>query len=178
MAELSTLARPYAKAVFHAANEAKKLTEWSAALSYAAVVAQDRQMQVFLDHPSLTSEQKAEAFVDVCKGKISEQGQNLIHVLAEYKRLSLLPNIAVLFEELKSLQEKSVDVEVQTAFKLGSEHKKNLAKALSAKLDRKISIRSSVDKTLIGGVIIRAGDLVIDASVKGKLAKLAEAIGS
>ncbi len=178
MAELSTLARPYAKAAFYAACDAKKLTEWSEALSYAALVAQDEQMQVFLAHPALTSDQKANAFIDVCKGKISEHSQNLIYVLAENKRLSLLPQIAVLFEELKSLQEKSVDVTVQTAFKLSSKHEKNLAKALSAKLDRNISISSSVDKTLIGGVIIRAGDLVIDASVRGKLAKLAEAIGS
>ncbi len=178
MAELSTLARPYAKAAFQAASDDKQLTEWSAMLSYASLAAQDEQMKKVLDHPSLTSDQKAKAFVDVCEGKLSEKAQNMMHILAENKRLALLPQIASLFDELKALQEKSVDVAVTTAFELSGEQEANLVKALSAKLDRKITISSSTDKSLIGGVIIRAGDLVIDASVRGKLAKLAEAIGS
>jgi len=178
MAELSTLARPYAKAAFASASAANQLDDWSAMLSFASVVAQDETMETFIGSPALTQEEKAKTFVDVCDGKLSEQGQNLISVLAENKRLALLPQIAEQFEIFKSEQEKAVDVEIQTAFELKNEQEEKLAKALTAKLDRKVNLSSTVDRSIIGGAVIRAGDLVIDASVRGKLAKLAEAIGS
>ncbi|ARU59599.1 MAG: F0F1 ATP synthase subunit delta [Pseudomonadales bacterium] len=178
MAELSTIARPYAKAAFQAALSADQLADWSAMLAFASQVAQDVTMKDVLDNPSLTNEQKANAFADVCEGKLSEQGQNLVRVLAENKRLTLIPQISSLFEQLKALQEQSVDVSIESAFDLSSDQEKALAKALSTKLARKVNISSSVNRTLLGGAVIRAGDLVIDASVRGKLAKLAEAIGS
>lgn len=178
MAELSTLARPYAKAAFANALASNQLADWSAMLAFTSVVADDDAMKSVIGSPSMTHEQKAKAFVNVCDGKLSEQGQNLISVLAENKRLALLPQIAEQFEQFKSEQEKAVDVEIQTAFELKNEQEEKLATALATKLDRKVNLSSTVDRSIIGGAVIRAGDLVIDASVRGKLAKLAEAIGS
>jgi F-type H+-transporting ATPase subunit delta len=178
MAELSTLARPYAKAVFATALEQGKLADWSAMLAFSSVIVADESMKAFIDNPSVTHDRKAEALNEVCEGKLSEQGRNLLSILAENKRLALLPQIATQFDQLKAEQEKAVDVEILTAFELKTEQEEKLAKALAAKLDRKVNLSSKVDRSIIGGAVIRAGDLVIDASVRGKLAKLAEAIGS
>lgn len=178
MAESITIARPYAKAAFQAAQDTNALAEWSEQLAFAAAVAGDETMSVVLDHPSLTSAQKAEIFADVCDGKLNEQGKNFVAVLAENDRLALLPEIAEMFEILKSQQERSVDVQVESAFELGSEQQDKLAQALSKKLDRNVVVSASTNSALLGGAIIRANDLVIDASVRGKLAKLAEAIGA
>lgn len=178
MAELTTVARPYAKAAYQEAQNQNALAEWSAMLELGALVAADENMKTILDHPSLTSEEKAQTFVDVCEGKLSDYGKNFIFVLAENNRLVLLPEIAALFELYKSHQEKSVDVEVESAFELNAEQQEKLAQALAKKLDRKVNISSTTNPELLGGVIMRAEDLVIDASVRGKLAKLAEAINS
>jgi len=178
MAELITLARPYAKAVFEFADAAGDLATWSNTLAVSAAVAQEGAMQKTLANPSLTAAQKAEAFVSVCGDAISDKAANLLRVLSENKRLELLPQIAVLFEQFKSQREKAVDVHVETAFELSGDLEAKLAKALSAKLDREVTVQSSVDQGLLGGVVVRAGDTVIDGSVRGRLAKLAEAMNS
>ncbi len=178
MAESITIARPYAKAAFQAAKDSDALAQWSDMLHYASAVAADETMSVVLDLPGLTSEQKAEIFTDACGENLSQDGKNFIVILAQNKRIGLLPEIANLFEHFKAQLEKSVDVEVESAFELGSEQQDKLAQALSKKLDRHVVISSTVNQSLIGGAIIRAHDLVIDASVRGKIAKLAEAIGA
>jgi len=178
MAESITIARPYAKAAFEAAKDKDALTEWSNMLAYASAVALDENMSVVLDHPALTSEQKAQLFSDVCGDKLTTEAKNFIFVLSEHDRLGLVPDIAELFENFKAQLEKSVDVEVESAFELGKEQQDKLAQALSKKLDRNVVVTSTVNETLIGGAIIRAQDLVIDASVRGKIAKLAEAISA
>ena len=178
MAELTTLARPYAKAAFEFAQNQKKLTEWSAMLGLASAVSVDATVQQVLRAPRMTGEMKADTFVEVCGDKLDAKVQNFIHVLAENDRLLLLPEIAGLFELFKAEQEKSVDVEVTSAFALNNEQKDKLAKVLSARLSREVRLHATEDSTLIGGVVIRAGDLVIDGSVRGKIAKLAEALKS
>ncbi|MDX1799692.1 MAG: F0F1 ATP synthase subunit delta [Marinobacter sp.] len=178
MAELITLARPYANAVFAAAQQSKQLDEWSDMLAFAAAVASDPQTKALVTHPTLPDDKKAAAFADFCEGKLSEQGQNFVALLAENRRLLLLPEITVLFEGLRAQLERSVSVELATPFELTEEQTNKLVEALSRKLDRKVNLSTAMDKTLIGGVVIRAGDVVIDASVRGKLKKLAEAIGS
>jgi len=178
MAESITIARPYAKASFEAARTGDALDAWSSMLAYASAIAKDENMVVVLDHPALTSQAKADAFCDVCGDNLNEQGKNLIRVLSENDRIGLLPEIASLFDVLKAQLEQSVDVEVESAFDLGSEQQEKLAQALSKKLDRKVNVTSSVNAELMGGAIVRANDLVIDASVRGKLAKLAEAVGA
>ena len=176
MAELSTLARPYAKAAFEYAAGANDLATWSKQLATAAAVAQEDKMVKVLASPSLTSEQQAQAFIDVCGEELSGNAQNFIKVLSENKRIALLPFISALFEEFKANREKSVDVEIATAFELDAGIQDKLAKALSAKLEREVKVQASVNKDLLGGVVVRAADVVIDGSIRGRLAKLAEAM--
>ncbi|MCJ8169442.1 F0F1 ATP synthase subunit delta [Atopomonas sediminilitoris] len=178
MAELTTLARPYAKAAFQHAVSVQQLGQWSSMLSLTAAVAADSTMQAFLSAPQMTDEQKAQAFTQVCAEQLDEAARNFVGVLAENKRLALLPEIAALFEQYKAEQEQSVDVEVTSAFALGSDQQDKLAKALSARLRREVRMHTSEDASLIGGIIVRAGDLVIDGSVRGKIAQLAEALKS
>lgn len=178
MAELSTLARPYAKAAFEAARDRADLSGWSAQLTTAAVVTQDATIAALLGSPSYTAEQMAETVIGVCGDALQEDGRNFIQVLAGNKRLPLLPEILSLFEQYKANQEKSIEVEVRSAYDLGVETTQTLANVLSKKLEREVKVDSTLDQSLIGGVLIRAGDLVIDGSVRGRLNKLAEAMNS
>jgi F-type H+-transporting ATPase subunit delta len=178
MAELSTLARPYARAAFEFAVNVNDLAAWSASLSTAAKVSQAENMQKVLSSPSLTSEQQAKQFVDVCGDELSANAQNFIKVLAENKRLPLLPEITSLFDEFKANREKSVDVEVATVFELDEALQQKLAATLSEKLEREVNLQTTIDKDLIGGVVIRAADIVIDGSISGRLAKLSEAMNA
>ena len=178
MAELSTLARPYAKAAFEYARDKKELSQWAQQLATAAAVTLDESMQSVLGNPSLTAEQQARTLTDVCGEALDAQAGNFIAVLASNKRLALLLEISSLFEQYKANQEKSVDVEVVSAFDLADAARDKLAEALGKKLERQVKVRTSTDSTLLGGVLIRAGDLVIDGSVRGRLNKLAEALNS
>ncbi len=178
MAELSTIARPYAKAAFEYARENNSLAQWSEQLAIVAAVTGDESMQVVLDNPGITASQQAQTLNDVCGEAIGPQVRNFVVILASNKRLSLLPEICTLFEQHKANQEKSVDVEVVSAFEVAEETKNKLAEALGKKLEREVRVSSSIDEDLLGGVLIRAGDLVIDGSVRGRLNKLSEAINS
>ena len=178
MAELTTLARPYAKAAFEYAQANQQLTQWSELLGLAGAVSQDATIQRVLKAPRLTSTDKATTFIEVCGDKFSAQVRNFLSIVAENNRLELLPEIAALFDLYKAEQERSVDVDVTSAFALNDEQQDKLAKVLSARLGREVRLHAAEDASLIGGVVIRAGDLVIDGSVRGKLAKLAEALKS
>ena len=178
MAELTTLARPYAKAAFEHAQAHQQLASWSAMLGLAAAVSQDDTMQRVLKAPRLTSAEKATTFNEVCGDKFDAQARNFLSIVSENNRMELLPEIADMFELYKAEQEKSVDVDVTSAFALNDEQQDKLAKVLSARLGREVRLHAAEDASLIGGVVIRAGDLVIDGSVRGKLAKLAEALKS
>ena len=178
MAELTTLARPYAKAAFEYAQAHQQLANWSAMLGLAAAVSQDDTMQRVLKAPRLTSTEKATTFVEVCGDKFDAQARNFLSIVSENNRMELLPEIADMFELYKAEQEKSVDVDVTSAFALNDEQQDKLAKVLSARLGREVRLHAAEDASLIGGVVIRAGDLVIDGSVRGKLASLAEALKS
>ncbi len=178
MAELSTLARPYAKAAFEYARDKADLAGWSAQLATVAVVTQDAVIAAVLGSPSYTAEQMAETLIGVCGDALQEDGGNFVRVLASNKRLPLLPEIQALFEKYKANQEKTIEVEVVSAYDLGAETEQTLADVLSKKLEREVTVDSTIDRSLIGGVLIRAGDLVIDGSVRGRLNKLAEAMNS
>ncbi|MCX2840924.1 F0F1 ATP synthase subunit delta [Microbulbifer thermotolerans] len=178
MAELSTLARPYAKAAFSYAQAASDLNGWSTALATAAAVSQSEKVRELLENPQLTSEERADKFLSICSDELSEAGGNFIRLLAENQRLSLLPEISALFEELKAQAEATLDVEVISARPLSESQAQKLTQALSKKFAREVHLHSSVDESLLGGAIIRAGDTVIDGTVRGRLAKLAEAMNS
>lgn len=178
MAELITLARPYAKAAFEDACAQNALGEWLNMLQWAGAVVSDAQVMVALDKPGLTTEQKANIVIDICEGKLTEHGKNFVRILAENKRLSLLPEIACLFEHLKAEQEKTLDVEVLSARALDAQQTNTLSESLRKRFDRNIELSCVVDEKLLGGIIIRTGDTVIDGSVRGKLARLSDAMNS
>ncbi len=178
MAELSTLARPYAKAAFEYALEKGDLSEWSGQLATAAAVTAEEGMAAVLNNPSLTDTEQAGLLNDVCGDATGAAVKNFVSILAANKRLGLLPEISSQFELYKANQEKSVDVEVISAFDLADETVDRLAGALGKKLEREVKVSSSTDRDLLGGVLIRAGDLVIDGSVRGRLNKLAEAMNT
>lgn len=176
MAELTTLARPYAKAAFEFARAQNDLAGWSSMLGTAAAVASNKTVQNMLSTPSIAAPEKGAMFVSVCGDALNEKGQNLVQVLAENKRMDLLPEIYALFENLKAQVEKTLDVSITSAFEVSNELAEKLVQALSKKLDRKVTLQTSVDSTLIGGALINAGDMVIDGSIRGRLAQLAEAM--
>lgn len=178
MAESITLARPYAKAAFEVALHDKALDQWSKMLALAAAITEHDSVNSVLRDPSLSSDQIADSFIAVGGEEINEKGQNFIRLLAENKRLVLLPEVSELYEILKANQERSVDVEVTTAFEISSDIAEKLADSLKSRLERDINLATKVDQKLLGGAVIRAGDTVIDSSVRGKLSKLAESMNS
>jgi len=178
MAELITLARPYAKAAFERAKAQQALAEWAEVLNAAGQVAADEATRQLLTDPGLAEQKKADVILD-CTGKsVSEEQRNFLTILADNRRLALLPEIATLFNSFRADLERAIDINVSSAFELTAEQQQKLAEALSRKLDRNVQIEAAVDKSLIGGLVVRTGDLVIDASVRGKLTKLAESLGS
>jgi F-type H+-transporting ATPase subunit delta len=151
---------------------------WAQQLATAAAVAADQRLKVVLSDPALTAEQQAKTLGDVCGDALGAHVRNFIGVLAANKRLSLLPEIYSLFAQYKANQEKTVDVEVISAFDLADATRDKLAAVLGKKLEREVKVRTSTDRNLLGGVLIRAGDLVIDGSIRGRLNKLAAAMNS
>jgi len=172
MAERLTLARPYAEAIFQLAQSDNALAQWSDVLQSLALIASDEQMQDIISNPETDDEALFGLIVSIT-GKLDTKGENLVRVLMENDRLALLPEIGTLYEEHRAQAEASVDVEVSSAVKLEAGQEKLIAAALEKKLGKKIKLSSSVDESLIGGVVIQAGDLVIDGSVKGRLGELA-----
>ena len=176
MAELQTLARPYARAAFEYASGEAELDAWLRELSLIAAVVSDERVQNMLRNPSLTTVQQAAQFVELCGDELGESRQRFVHVLAENRRLALAAQIAELFAQLKAQREQTVAVELISAFDMPDEVSERIAVALGKRLDREVVVSSHTDSDLIGGVLIRAGDLVIDGSVRGRLNKLAEAL--
>ncbi|WP_049723045.1 F0F1 ATP synthase subunit delta [Gilvimarinus polysaccharolyticus] len=178
MAELITLARPYAKAAFTFARDNGDLAGWAKQLKTLAIVSGYSKVEKIISSPALTPAQQAGTLVEVCGDEIDAKVKNFVELLAENKRLALLPEVFALFDALKTAHEQSVDIEMTTAFELDDASQQKLADALSAKLARKIKVSTVVDSKLLAGVIIKAGDLVIDGSMRGRLEKLAKAINS
>jgi F-type H+-transporting ATPase subunit delta len=171
--ERTTLARPYAEAVGKLAAEAKAWDLWSGRLALLAQVAGDAQVRALADNPALSAERVSEVILAVCGDKLGAEGGNLVKLLSENKRLSLLPEIVASFEALKSAQEGELTAHVTTAYELTAMQLAALAAKLEAKFGRKITATQSVDAELIGGVVIQVGDEVIDSSVRGGLESLA-----
>ena len=173
MAEISTIARPYAVAAFKLGKETKSLAKWSEMLKFASAVSTDEKMLAFILNPKVLANELQDAFLNVCGKNLNEQGQNLIKVLVEYGRMSLLPAISSAFEELKAQDEGVLDAQIIAAAKISATQTKDLVKRLEAKFGKKVEATVSVDPEIIGGIKIIVGDTVIDASVKGQLQNLA-----
>lgn len=175
MAESTTIARPYARAAFETASAAGEggYARWSDMLSAAASVAADEHMRTVLASPEHDEQFKAGLFLELCGDRLNDQGRNFIKLLAENQRLDVLPDIAAVYEELRAEAEKTVEATVVSAFEVTDEQRAKIAEALSRRLSRDVVLDCRVDESLIAGAIIRAGDLVIDGSARGKLDQLA-----
>lgn len=178
MAELTTLARPYAKAAFEYALGGDKLLVWSESLAYASAVASDAQIQQLLQNPGLTADRKAEIFIEICEGNLDENVKSFIKTLSENNRLPLLPTIFDGFEKHRLDEGAMMEVSITSAYELSDEEKTKLVNALKTRFSKEINMVSNVERELLGGLVIRAGDLVIDGSIKGRIQKLTEAMNS
>lgn len=176
MAEIATLARPYANAVFHLAKEQRCLDQWSRLLAVVAAVAQTDEAQALIGTPTLTDAVKARRLIEVVEDHMDDRGRRFVQVLADNKRLGLLPEIAAQFEARKAEAEKVVDVEIITAVALADEQVDAYSKALERRFEQEVHVNVAVDPALVGGAVIRAGDTVIDGSLRGRLTRLNEAL--
>lgn len=176
MAEEITVARPYAEAVFQLAEAGNALDRWSETLGFVAAVAADPLMGKIIGNPKLTLAEQERAFFAVSESRLDEQGKNLMRLLLENRRLLLLPAIAALFEGFKAAHGGTLEAEIASAFPLSELEVKDIVERLVAKYKRQVQASVTVDPELIGGVRIAVGDVVIDASVRGQLQKMAFAL--
>ena len=174
MAELSTLARPYAEAVFRLAKEKSALADWSGRLATMAAIVSNEQMQAVIADPSTSTARAAELIGSIASA--DEAGKNLLGVLAANDRLTLLPEIAAQYEVLKAEAEGVLEAIIVSAQAMSDAQKGELMAALKAKFGRDVEATVEVDESLIGGAVITVGDQVIDGSVKGRLQKMAAAL--
>ncbi len=172
MADATTIAIPYARAVFRIAESEGKLDEWAGQLGVLAEIAANPAMGAVLGNPAITRNDVAALVTDIAGEALSDKARNLVTVLAENNRISVLPELANQFNELKTQAENRIEAEVVSARKLTAEQRKSIEQGLQRRFGKDVALTEKVDKSLIGGAVIRAGDLVIDGSVRGKLAKL------
>jgi F-type H+-transporting ATPase subunit delta len=176
MTELATMARPYAVAAFKRAKETAAAATWSENLAFMSAVMGSKEMLGVVSNPKVKKDQLAELVLDVCQNNIDKESSNFLKLLLQNNRLALLPHIAKIFEELKADDEGYVEVEVISAFAFDKEAKQKFSATLEKTLHKKIHMNVSVDKSLIGGVLVRAGDRVIDGSIRGQLQHLQKAL--
>jgi F-type H+-transporting ATPase subunit delta len=178
MAEAATIARPYAKAAFETARDAQSLADWSKALQTGAAICADARIEDLIDNPKLSVDQVVSMFAGLGGGGIDAHWQNFVRLLAENKRLTALTAIMLQYEALRAEYEKELDVEVTSAAALSAEQQAKLGASLKTRFKRDVRMSTTVDPALLGGAVIRAGDLVIDGSIKGRLERLASEIAS
>ena len=177
MADTITIARPYAKAAFDFAVEKNNVDQWLEMITFICLVASDANVVKMLKTTTAATEQ-ANLFIALGGEQLDENGQNLIKVLAQNERLSVLPEVAVLFAQYRDEFMKQVDAEIISATELNDAQMADIAASLEKRLARKVKLNVSIDKSLVAGVIIRVGDLLIDGSIRGKLDRLSSQLQS
>jgi F-type H+-transporting ATPase subunit delta len=177
MAELATIARPYAEALFRVAKSGN-LAAWSDLVSEMAAVAALPDVKSFANNPKLSDQQVAETFLSLLKSKLTPEAKNFVQMLAENGRLTLLPEIGTQFHVLKNAAEGAADAEITSAFELTGAQVKDLVATLEKKFGRKLNPSVKVDSSLIGGVRVAVGDEVLDTSVRAKLQQMYVALAS
>lgn len=178
MSEAITLARPYAKAVFSLAQQQGAFADWSAVLQRLALIVSDPRIADLAGNPRVPAEALADAVSDIAKqsGEFSDEASHLVKLLADNGRLAVLPEIAAHYEVLRNDAERVVDAELRTASEPSKAQQDAIQKALAKRLGREVKLNVVIDETLIGGALVRAGDLVIDGTVKSRLARLDTAL--
>lgn len=176
MSEATTMARPYAQAVFELANEGKALKEWSELLAIYSSAVNDPQVAKLIGNPSVSEEQLSALLMDMAGDKGSKELENFLKLLISNARLIFMPEIVALYEKYRAETENTVEAEVVSAFKTTKAQQTQIASALKKRLGRNVTLNCSTDKSLIGGLVIRAGDTVIDGSVKGQLERMSTSL--
>jgi F-type H+-transporting ATPase subunit delta len=180
MSDLKTIAQPYAKAAFDFALANKSLDQWAYMLMAAADVAHQPVILQEIKEIDFKGAKNAEAFtlmfLDICEGLLDEHGQNFVRVMAENSRLSVLPDVLNLFMEMKADFERTIEATVLSVEPLTEEQKVNLVKALEKRLSRSVELDCQIDESLVGGMLIKAGELVIDGTLKSSINRLASSL--
>ncbi|XKM13548.1 F0F1 ATP synthase subunit delta [Orbaceae bacterium ac157xtp] len=177
MADLITIARPYAKAAFEFAVEHNNIEQWRKMLMLTSEVSKDEQM-VNLLSSDMKPDSIAKLFITVCKDVLNEHGENFIKIMAENKRLSILPEVYNLFENHRLERESVADVDVISAVELSKDQLNKISTAVEKRLSRKVNLNCRIDNSIIAGFIVRTGDMVIDSSIRGRLNRLNDALQS
>ncbi len=176
MSEAITVARPYAQAAFDFAKRKGVLKSWSDLLTAAAAAVENEQVSTLIASPRVSPGKMHDLMLAVCGGTVDQPGSNFIRLLIDEHRLSVLPEITSQFENLRADEERSVDVKVSSAIELDEPQKQKIAAALKTRLAREIRLHCEIDAGLLGGIVIRAGDKVIDGSVSTRLAEMSTAL--
>ena len=177
MTDFTTAARPYANAVYDIANQSDTLDSWGDALANLSTLVSDVQMSELLNNPEMDKQQKGDMLIQVLGDKLDQQQKNLVKLMAENGRLSIMPDVRDQFEVARAKAENKVEAEVVSAFELTSQQTDELVNTLKNKLGCDVTLTTTVDESLIGGVVIKAGDTIIDASMKSQLDSLALSLG-
>ncbi len=178
MVETVTAARPYAKAVFELARNSGNYDAWSERLTLLKSVVADAGVAAALDDPSNTSSDRASLVEKIIGDKLDAEGVNMVRLLAENNRLSLVSEVGEIYEHLRADEEGTLEATVITAMALDDNYRSKLTEALQKRFDKNVKIVEEIDESLIGGAIIRAGDTVIDGSVKGRLSQLGSSLSA
>ena len=176
MADNASIARPYAQAVFDLAHETTSYNEWSAALSHLTAISSDNDFSAMVSDPRVERSRLTELMVDLSKDVLPEGGENFVTLLVQNSRVEALIDIEQQFNDLVAKAQAIVNAQVTTAMALTQEQKSSLSSALEARLGMKVEIEETVDASLVGGAIVKAGDLVIDGSAQGRIEKLTTAL--
>jgi len=169
VAEKATLARPYARAVFEQARDENKAQEWSALLELLAAITADPLLRRVARNPRVSAEQLTELLMELCAERLMPTGRNFVQLLVHAGRLEVVTEIQAQFERRRLHAEGRANVEVIAAFELDDALRNRIREVMTRRLGREVTLSASVDKSLIGGAVIRSGDSVIDASVRGRL---------
>lgn len=177
MAENSTLARPYAKAIFEIAFSNNQFDKWSLMLSTLSLIVKDKGMEKILPNYTLNPSKVAELIIGIAEKSLDDYGKNLVKILALRRRLRILPEIETLFEVMRANAENTIKVECVSAVPLSEAQKKRFTETLEKSFKKKVKMECNVEPSLMGGFVIRAGDKVIDGSIVGQLTQLKETMG-
>ncbi len=172
MSENMTIARPYATAVFEQARDTGQAPAWSDTLALLSLLTSDPDMRQLISNPKVSRRQLQELVFEICGEALSAAARNLVKTLIQAERLQYTPYIKELYEQMRANAGGKVDVEVVAAYELDQRQQDDIARAIAERSGKRVDVTTSVDESLIGGVVIRVGDSVIDASLRGRLTEL------
>jgi len=176
MSEANTVARPYAQAAFDEARRLGDLKGWSAVLAILAESLNNAEVRTVISNPRVDKSKVEELVVALCGNQLSAQQRSFIRILMDNHRLDVVTEILIMYEALRAEAEKFVEVTVASAFELSDAQQQKIAAALKVRMQREIRLSCKVDKALLGGVVIRAEDKVIDGSALARLGEMANAM--